>query len=512
MCIDALSDLVIRVLDSADCRRMLVRCVGVLLPFVTAASLQAAERPNILVIVCDDLNTHVQPSGYPSIQTPTLSALAAESMAFNRTYCQYPVCGPSRASFLSGLYPESIGITDNTSDLREQRPGTITLPQFLRQHGYWTASTGKVFHSPRQEPGAEVWDESVRFENDELPALKHARERFEAEFGSIELASNRRRWRDFPKPEFDALNAQTPPGHGRSGLTDAQHKDGKNVRQVASWLEQRAFGEKPFFIACGIQKPHVPFLAPDRYFDLYPVAEIPFAADRPDLWKSLPESAVSRRFEAFGFELGREDPPLRREYMQAYHACISFLDAQLAIMLQALRESGHWNDTVIIFMSDHGYHLGDHFLWGKVTLFDIGTRVPFLVRAPGITTPGSRSEAMVELVDVFPTLADLAGLTGPADLQGVSLRPLLERPELAGRKEYAYTVVRRGQKLGRAVRSQRWRYASWPDGEELYDLQLDPEEKRNLAGMPEMGSRLQELRTVLLSRQELAESGLPAEE
>ena len=510
MCTDALSLLVACSTASAGGRGTFLRCVSVLLLCVSAASLPAAERPNILFIVCDDLNTHVQPSGYLPVQTPTLAALAAESMTFERAYCQYPVCGPSRASFLSGLYPESTGITDNTTDLRERRPGTVTLPQFFRQQGYWTASTGKVFHSSREEPGSDVWDEFVRFENEELPALQRVREKFEAESGSIELASNRRRWREYPKPEFDALNAQTPPGHGRSGLTDEQHQDGKNVRQVASWLKRQAAGQKPFFIACGIQKPHVPFLAPARYFDLYPIEQIPFTADPPALWDSLPRSAISRRFEAFGFELGQENPALRREYMQAYHACVSFVDAQLALMLQALRDSGHWDDTVIIFTSDHGYHLGDHFLWGKVTLFDIGTRVPFLVRAPGITTPGSRSEAMVELVDMFPTLADLAGLTGPADLQGVSLRPLLEDPAVAGQKEYAYTVVRRGQKLGRAIRSQHWRYASWPDGEELYDLRHDPTEKQNLAAMPQMASRLQELRTIVLHRQQLAESGLPA--
>ncbi|HAY81061.1 MAG TPA: hypothetical protein DCY79_14745 [Planctomycetaceae bacterium] len=476
------------------------------LPYTTPSATQpkTKARKNVLFIVCDDLNTHVAPSGYAPIQTPTLNQFAAESLTFRRAYCQYPVCGPSRASFLSGLYPQSTGVLNNTVDIRQQRPGTTTMPQFFQQHGYWTASVGKVFHSPRHEHGAVAWNEFLRFENDELPIVRQAREKFEAEFGSVEKGSNRKRWRTIKKEVAAKLNAQTPPGHGRSGLTDEQHKDGKNARQVASWLTKQAQGEKPFFIACGIQKPHVPFLAPGKYFDLYPSSEIPFTADRPKLWDSLPSTAISKRYQAFGFELGKENPELRREYMQAYHACISFIDAQLKIVFDALKASGHWNDTVIVFTSDHGYHLGDHFLWGKVTLFDIGTKVPFIIRAPGLTQPGTTSQAMVELVDIYPTLADLTGLPAPEHLQGVSLRPLLDHPERLGQKKFAYSVVTRGQQLGYALRNQRWRYGKWPDGEELYNLINDPEEKRNLADKPHVRDRLLELRQILADKQQQA--------
>jgi len=173
-------------------------------------------------------------------------------------------------------------------------------------------------------------------------------------------------------------------------------------------------------------------------------------------------------------------------------------------LLDALKESGHWDDTVIIFTSDHGYHLGDHFLWGKVTLFDIGARVPFIIRAPGLTKPGTTSEAMVELIDIYPTVADLAGLTSPEHLQGVSLRPLLGHPERLGKKKYAYSVVSRGEQLGYALRNQRWRYGKWPDGEELYNLTNDPEEKKNLAGKPHVAERLNELRELLAEKQRVA--------
>lgn len=461
-------------------------------------------KKNVLLVVCDDLNTHVSPSGYDPIHTPVLAQFASEAMTFHRAFCQYPVCGPSRASFLNGLYPESSGVLNNTADIRTERPGTVSMPQFFKENGYWTASTGKVFHSPRHEHGDIAWSNFVRFENDELPVVTAARKKFEAEHGSIEDGKNRKLWREKEKQAKSKLDAQTPPGYGRSGLTDEQHKDGKNARQIATWLSEKAHGDKPFFIACGIHKPHVPFLAPDKYFDLYPLEGISYEADRSKLWESLPKMAISKRYEAFGFELGKENDALRREYMQAYHACVSFVDAQLKLVFDALKESGNWDNTIVIFTSDHGYHLGDHFLWGKVTLFDIGAKVPFMVRAPGLTKPGTTSEAMVELIDIYPTLAHLTGLTPPDHLQGASIRPLLDHPERMGKKKYAYSVVSRGEKLGYALRNQRWRYGKWPDGEELYNLTNDPEEKNNLAMKEHVAGRLEEMRTALAEKQKEA--------
>jgi arylsulfatase A-like enzyme len=466
----------------------------------------ARRKKNVLLIVCDDLNTHVSPSGYDPIQTPTLAQFASEAMTFQRAFCQYPVCGPSRASFLSGLYPESTGVLDNKVNLQDTRPGTVTMPQFFKENGYWTGSVGKVFHSPRHEVGQKAWKAFVRFDNDELPVVRAAREAFEADHGSVENGPNRKKWRKLAKEAAAKLDAQTPPGFGRSGLTDAQHKDGKNVRQVAGWLKGEAHKEKPFFIVCGIQKPHVPFLAPGKYFDQYPLDKIRYIPDRPDLWDSLPSKALSGRYKAFGFELGKENDARRREYMQAYHACVSFIDAQLKIVFDSLKETGHWEDTIVLFTSDHGYHLGDHFLWGKVTLFDIGAKVPFIVRVPGLTEGGTVSQAMVELVDIYPTLADLAGLTMPEELQGVSLRPLLNHPERPGKKKVAYSVVTRGEQLGYALRNQRWRYGKWPDGEELYDLTADPKEKHNLASQSGLQKRLVAFRELLAEKQKDAAS------
>ena len=462
------------------------------------------NQRNVLLIVCDDLNTHVSPSGYDHIKTPTLAKFASNAMTFNRAFCQYPVCGPSRSSFLNGLYPQSSGVIDNKADIRQTRPGTLSMPQFFKENGYWTGSVGKVFHSPRHEHGEVAWNSVHRFNNDELPVVAETRKKFEADNGSVELPKNRKAWRALEKQAKSKLDAQTPPGYGPSGLSDEQHKDGKNARAVARWLKEKPNGKKPFFITCGIQKPHVPFLAPQKYFDLYPLGSIVYTPEKVNLWDKIPRRAINTRFKEFGFEASKENDGLRREYMQAYHACVSFIDAQIKIVLDSLKESGEWENTIVIFTSDHGYHLGDHFLWGKVTLFDIGAKVPFIVHAPGLTKPGTRSEAMVELIDIYPTLAQLTGLTPPGHLQGASLRPLLDHPERLGKKKYAYSIVTRGKEMGYALRNQRWRYGKWSDGEELYNLTNDPEEKNNLVKKGGLEHRLGEFRRVLKIRQEQA--------
>jgi len=459
---------------------------------LASAAFAADGKPNIVFIVCDDLNTHVATSGYPHIQTPNFTRLAGEGMTFNRAYCQYPVCGPSRASFLSGLYPESTGVLDNMSDIREVRPGTVSMPQAFKEQGYWTASTGKVFHNAKTDQGAVAWDEQVWFENDEMPLEAEARKKFEAEHGPVGDRANKKAWKEF-LPTFSTQTRGQAPGYGPSGLTDDQHKDGKNAKQFGEWLDQKSYGDKPFFIAVGIHKPHGAYLAPQKYFDLYPREKLTLEVPPKGIWETIPRSAMNKRYEGFGFEFSMENDSLRREYMQAYHACISFVDAQIGRVFDRLVEHDLWDDTIIVLTSDHGYHLGEHFMWGKVTLFEIGNRVPLIVRAPGVTTRGSSSEGLVEMIDYYPTLAELAGIAAPADLQGKSIVPLLKDPSASG-KEVVYTVVSRGDNLGQAIRTQQWRYTRWPDGEELYDLGKDIKEHHNLAKSPEYKETLKKMR------------------
>jgi iduronate 2-sulfatase len=474
--------------------------------FIPAAWCEDA-KPNVLFIVCDDLNTHVSTSGYPHIKTPAFDHLAAQGMTFRRAYCQYPVCGPSRASFLHGLYPQSTGILDNKSDIRDVRPGTVSMPQRFKESGYWTGAVGKVFHNSGADPGKVAWNEVLRFENDEMPLVTPVREKFEAEHGAVAQGKARRLWRQ----KYATIATQTrgqQPGYGPSGLRDDQHKDGRNVRQVVSWLENEANGEQPYFMACGIQKPHVPFLAPDKYFDMYPPASLRFVPARPEFWQQAPKMAMVKRYTGFGFEFGVENDALRRDYMQAYHACISFIDAQIGLLFDALKRTGHWDDTIVVLTSDHGYQLGEHFMWGKVTLFEVCDRVPLVIRVPetlskGQTKAGSSSEGLVELVDLFPTLAELCDLTPPDDLQGRSLVPMLNDSNAAG-KQFAYTVVSRGSELGKAIRTSRWRYTKWPAGEELYDLQNDPTEQKNLVSLERHSDTVKVMRTHLVQVEPLA--------
>jgi len=439
-----------------------------------------AKPMNVMLIVCDDLNTQVSTSGYPHISTPAFDKLAHGGMRFNRTYCQYPVCGPSRASFLSGLYPQSTGVLDNTADLRETRPGTMVLPQNFKEAGYWTGGVGKIFHNKKVNPNDTSWNTFVRFDNDPLPQNITGR------------GTTQRR-------------DQTPPGYGPSGLRDDQHKDGKNARQIVSWLEDDVAGGKPFFMACGIQKPHVPFLAPDKYFDMYPREDLVYSPAPTDFWDQAPASAMVKRYKAFGFELGVEDDALRREYIQAYHACISFIDAQIGLVLDALESTGHWEDTIVILTSDHGYQLGEHFMWGKVTLFEVCARVPLVIRVPGMTTPGSTTEGLVELIDLYPTLTELCDVSPPPNLQGRSLVPTLHDASTPG-KETAYTVVSRRDQLGKAIRTDRFRYARWPDGEELYDLKNDPAEYDNLANVDGFAVTLSTMRNRLAKIDAIAQA------
>ncbi|MEC9035199.1 MAG: sulfatase [Verrucomicrobiota bacterium] len=465
----------------------------------------SAKTPNILFIVCDDLNTHVTPSGYRLIQTPALDDLAANSMTFHRAYCQYPVCGPSRASFLSGLYPETTGVLNNTADIRKSRPDSISMPEQFKANGYWTASVGKIFHSVRHQQGEVAWHEQIMFQNDELPLVTRARQDYEAKNGSVDLRANRKSWKAHLQKLSTQTRGQTPPGYGPTGLRDEQHKDGKNVRQIISWLDQKKYGEKPFFIACGIQKPHVPFLAPQEYFDKYPLKSLKFSLSPANDWEDIPDLAMVKRFKSFGFEMGSENDSLRREYTQAYHACISYVDAQLGMLFKALREHNLWENTIVIFTSDHGYHLGEHFMWGKVTLFEECARVPLIIRVPGMTREGTKTNALVELVDFHPTLLELCGLQAKSSLQGKSLVPILRDPDSPGKK-YAYTVVSRGTKLGRSIRTNDWRYAEWGESKmaELYNLKNDPQEYTNLAGKSAFKTQLAKMKQVLFEAQKVA--------
>ncbi|VGO13954.1 Arylsulfatase [Pontiella desulfatans] len=468
------------------------------------AGASESTPPNVLLIVCDDLCNRVEANGFQGVKTPCMDRFATESVNFQRAYAQYPVCGPSRSSFLSGLYPESTRILDNETKLQDTRPGVKILPQVFQDKGYWTAGVGKITHAPWKPAPEGSWHQFELF-NNEINVGKEIRCRdYVKKHGEIKNDADREKFEAWFKK--NKIHNQNPKSKGWVDVDDEKLKDGKNVRQIIQWLEEKPYGDKPFFMACGIHKPHVPFWAPKRYFDMYPLNEVPIMQNPLNDWDDIPEVALYNRYVAYGFKPARPNDLLAAEYVQAYHACISFADAQIGLLLQRMRELGRFEDTIIIVTSDHGYQLGEHFLWGKATLFEPSANTPLMIRAPGMPGNGATSQALVELVDLFPTLKDLCGLDVGHALQGRSLVPLLKNPE-AKVKDSAYCVTSRGkgpENLGRSIYTERWRYTEWlgdPENNELYDRKNDPDEHVNLARKPEYTTAVGKMRALLHHKQ-----------
>ena len=315
----------------------------------SVAAIARAERPNVLLIVCDDLNNHVSTSGYQTFKTPGLEKLAAAGMTFDRAYCQYPVCGPSRASFLSGLYPESTGILDNKLDIRDVRAGTMSLPQVFKHNGYWTAGVGKVFHNTKADQGEIAWHEVLRFSNEENPIERKLRTAYEAEYGPIQDEDDRS-WRRHLKDHRSELAGQTPPGYGPTQMRDEQHKDGKNVRQVAKWLDDKVYADKPFFHRVWYPETACAILGSTEIFRPASAERDQVSSDsRRTTGRTGPRWQSPSGTKRLASNCRKDNDELRREYMQAYHACISFIDAQISLALRFT--------TAQRPLGGHDYHL-----------------------------------------------------------------------------------------------------------------------------------------------------------
>jgi len=435
-----------------------------------SAGKDAGAKRNVLFLLVDDLNHSLGCYGHAVAKSANIDRLAARGVRFERAYCQFPVCNPSRSSFLTGLRPETTGVLDNRTPLLSKLPAAVTLPRWFRKHGYFTARVGKVFHGrgAMDDPGA--WDEALDPRG--TPAGRKGQGR--------NLTGGAVKWCRWLAAEGG----------------DEDQADGQVARQAVRLLQQKR--EKPFFLAVGFHKPHDPFIAPKRYFDLYPLQQmVPPRVPRGRA-EDLPLAiggGWKRWFDRFG---DRE----RREFMRAYFAGVSFTDAQVGKVLAALDRLKLADSTIIVFLGDHGYHLGERGWWNKNTLFEPSCRSPLLVATPdmkGRGVCGKSCAGIVEFVDLFPTLTDLCGLGAPAGLEGRSFRRLLADPSAAGKKA-AFTVVKRGGILGRSVRTDRWRYTEWDggrEGSELYDHEGDPGEYRNLAEDPSHRPTVAALRKLL---------------
>ncbi len=454
---------------------MIQRLLCSLFVFATAGSLFGTEKPNVLFIMADDLRDDGGVFARQLVKTPNLDRLAARGVRFEHAYAQYPVCNPSRSSLLTGLRCEQTGIVGNQTFFRDKLPDVVTLPQLLRQSGYTAHSFGKIYHTANTGEGQrEAWlDLGKSWDKAEAVPPTAANPK-----GEIRNLTGGK----LPRCEVGIMD----------GDDDAQ-PDGQTAAAAIRSMEELSASGKPWMVAAGFHRPHDPFHAPRKYFDLYPKEKLPFYLDPADATPLAPMALSSPWAVAFA-AFSDDD---RRSFLQAYLAGVSFMDAQVGRLLDALDRLKLADRTIIVFLGDHGYHLGERGWWNKNTLFDRACRAPLLIAAPGMNG-GQVCQSPVEFVDIYPTIADLCGLTAPHALAGKSLRSVLEDASRA-HKDAAFTLVSRGpQKFGQSVRTTRWRFNRWSDGAiELFDHDADPEETHDVSAAPQNAAIVSEMKVRL---------------
>ena len=480
--------------DPRFCGRRVGACL--LLTIALGAFGTAAEpaRPNVLFIAIDDLARSLGCYGHPVVQSPHIDRLARSGVRFERAYNQIPLCNPSRASLLTGLRPDVTRVYDLAQRFRDAVPDAVTLPQLFRQAGWWTGRVGKIFHygvpggigtNGLDDPVS--WDEVVNPKGRDVADQK--------------LITN-------PTPERPisaALSWLAAEG------SDEEQTDGLIATAAIALLEQRR--DRPFFLGVGFFRPHTPYVAPKRYFQRYPLERIQLPETPPGDRDDIPAIAFAHNNPVPNYGL---DELTRKRALQAYYASVSFVDAQVGRVLAALERLGLAERTLVVLWSDHGYHLGEHGgIWQKRTLFEESAGAPLIIRAPGAPGNGRPCPAVVEFVDIYPTVAQWCGLRVPANVAGRSLQPLLRAPA-TGWDGVAFTqILRPGDGrpvMGRSVRTDRWRYTEWAGGEvgaELYDHVRDPHEFTNLAGDPAHGTTRRELRQLFLGKVDAALPSTP---
>jgi len=438
----------------------------------------ATEKPayNVLFIASDDLRPELGCYGNQLIKTPNIDRLASRGVRFERAYAQYPLCNPSRTSLLTGKYPTQTGVMDNETWFRAEHPDFVSLPQNFKAHGYAALRAGKIFHGGIDDTDA--WTEG----------------------GEARGFTGARR----PPNAANAANAN---GSSRASQSDRivvlegdgeTNGDYRTATRAIEYMERHK--DRPFFMAVGFAKPHSPPAAPKKFFDLYDPAKIrlpPDFATRPAAPPGFPDISIPRR-NADLF-IGRDASEAEaREMIRAYYASVSFMDAQVGRVFDALDRLDLRDKTVIVFWGDHGYHLGEKGKWSKAySLYEVGARVPLIIAAPRVKA--GVSGRTVQLLDLYPTLIELCGLPRPPGIEGHSLAPLLRYPQ-AQWSHPAFTVTRYQEKIGKSVRTERWHYVEWDDGKAgamLFDHSRDPLELKNLAGDPAFARQVEEMKRLL---------------
>ncbi len=511
----------------------LISTLVVLCVFATSLKCHAAEKPNILFIAVDDLRPELGCYGSPIAVTPHLDTLAGEGLLFERAYCQQAICRPSRASLMTGARPESTGLFHNYVSLRELQPDIVTLPQHLIAHGYETVYCGKIFHQGDTDEGKSWSRDPVKW----LKGIKKPRSQFALAENQVSQAKDRAamiaKYGDAAK-----RGLASGPAYESADVPDHAYGDGyETLRAIETMKQMVQQDDKPFFMALGFKKPHLNWIAPKKYWDMYDPAAIPMASE-----DGAPDGGAAMGLHA-SFELrtragipksGPLGPELSRTLKHAYLACVSYVDAQIGMAIEALEQAGVRENTVIIVWGDHGWHLGDMGVWGKATNYEIATRVPMMIWTPEMKQRGAKTKALVELVDIYPTLCELANVPKPDHLEGHSFVPLIEDPDRqwkqAAFSQYPNPALRewaanplspamretwfgpliteveqrikqqQGDQwdrelfeehlMGYTMRTDRYRLVVWKDHRdpkaeplfiELFDHQTDPQETKNIA-------------------------------
>lgn len=421
---------------------------ALLVPLAASAADEKPTRPNVLFIAIDDLNDWIGSlGGHPQTKTPNLDRLAKRGVNFTKAYCSAPVCNPSRASLMSGLRPSTTGVYQNSQPWRPAMPDRVCLQQLFMAQGYDAVGSGKIYHEAYAEP--ENWTHYAKQHPD-------------------------------PKPSQQVLS--DPHSHAGGiiwgkldGVTDDQMNDYDIASDAIDYLGKPH--DKPFFLACGLHRPHMPWQVPTKYYDMFPLDSIQTPEVPDDDLADVPPAGV-RMAKPDGDHSNILKSDNWKQAVQAYLAAIAFADAQAGRLIDALDESEHAKNTIVILWGDHGWHLGEKHHWRKFTVWEEAARAPLMVTVPGMTKPESICERTVEFVHIYPTLVELCGLTPPDKLDGVSFVSLLKDPKAPWGRP-AVTTYGRGN---HGVRSERWRYIRYADGgEELYDHDADPNEWKNLA-------------------------------
>ena len=437
----------------------------------------APTRQNVLLITIDDLRPALGCYDDKTAVTPNIDQLASQGIVFRRAYCQQAVCSPSRLSLLTGRRPDTIRVWDLATHFRAAAPDIVTLPQHFKNHGYQTRSIGKIYHGsgkPSRDPPS--WSMPPRYDHVRDPQVRYATAKNLQGKGLKRAASE------------------------SANVADNHYIDGIVCDAALEALKTFKAGQQPFLLAVGFRKPHLPFCAPQKYWDLYDRSKIPLPASDSHP-KGAPELATRSWGELEGYtdipNNGQLSTSKVRELRHGYYACVSYVDALVGRLIKSLQDLSLADNTIVLLWGDHGFHLGEQGLWTKANNYELSTRVPLILSVPGQVKRGIRTNALVELVDVYPTLSALCRLPAPQGVEGINLQPLLDDPARPW-KQAAFSQYPRaregnrhrghGEIMGYAIRTSRYRYVEWRSWQsqqvtarELYDHQSDPHEMQNLA-------------------------------